>query len=87
MNGFVLNFCLKLSSILISFQQLVTHSSTQITLNWGNQEIQQTYFSLAAYIIENDDTKILGIIYMLLIFPKTNSMCPVIHKDGNRDES
>ena len=61
-NGFVLNFCLKLSCILISFQQLVNHSSTQITLNWGNQEIQQTNFSLAAYIIGNDDIKILGFI-------------------------
>lgn len=61
-NGFVLNFCLKLSSILISFQQLVNHSSTQITLNWGNQEIQQTNFSLTAYIIGNDDIKILGFI-------------------------
>lgn len=60
--GFVLNFCLKLSSILISFQQLLNHSSTQIILNWGNQEIQQTMFSLAAYIMGNDDTKTLSFI-------------------------
>ena len=60
--GFVLKFCLKLSSILISFQQLLNHSSTQIILNWGNQEIQQTMFSLAAYIMGNDDTKTLSFI-------------------------
>lgn len=58
-NGFVLNFCLKLSSILISFQQFMNHSSTQSTLNWGSQKIQQTNFSLAAYIIGNNDIKIL----------------------------
>lgn len=55
-------------------------------LKLSQSEIQQTYFSLAAYIIENDDSKIICIIYMLLNFPRTNGMGPIIHKNENRDK-
>ena len=85
-NGFVLNFCLELSSILMSFQQLMNHSSTQSTSNWGNQKIQQTNFSLAAYSIGINDIENSCVYLNASDFSQDKWLVPVILKDENRDK-